>query len=66
MACDDEVAPLLELIKAVANEYCQLGHQEGDRSKGTGHGYFCGQRDYEAMVSGGGEVGIGVATTTIH
>ncbi len=28
--------------------------------------YFCGQCDYQATVSGGDDIGMGAATTTIH
>ena len=33
---------------------------------GTRKRHFCSQCDYEAMVSGGDDVGMGAATTTIH
>ena len=33
---------------------------------GTRKRHFCSQCDYEATVSGGDDVGMGAATTTIH
>ena len=33
---------------------------------GQWYRYFCGQCDYEATVSGGDDIGMGAATTTIH
>ena len=33
---------------------------------GTRYRYFCGQCDFERTVSGGGDIGMGAATTTIH
>ena len=33
---------------------------------GQWYRYFCGQCDYQATVSGGDDIGMGAATTTIH
>ena len=33
---------------------------------GQWYRYFCGQCDYEATVSGGDDIGMAAATTTIH